>query len=151
MVRIGGMANPKYTAGRFRPKAYAVEEAAFSGRFRRHWIRPDGLTVADQRAVATILADAFGVASPNVVRRGGRLSTDSVANPSTNTLRMGAMAGPAVVCHEFAHLLAPPVDQSEPWHGTRWAAAYVECVLVVLGPSTADQLRRHFVRACVIA
>jgi hypothetical protein len=129
------------------PRAYSIEEEVFSGRFAKLRRIPEGMTIADQRDIVATIMKAMPdrmMSMPVVERRRGRLSIDSWARPRDHRIVMGALAGPSMVCHEVAHLLAPPRDSAEAWHSRRWEIAYVECVRIVLGEYQAKRLAKAF-------
>lgn len=126
----------------YEPKAYEIERAVFGGKFVRQFERKEGMSIKDQSEVAHALADALDWPMPTMRRRYGGLHIGSWARPSENLISMGPTAGPALVCHEFAHLLAP----GKPWHGIHWQEKYVECVAVALGGFHANRLHRAFRR-----
>jgi len=135
--------------GRPWPEAYDVEDALFGERTR--WARyrkvPGGLSVPDQRTIAHRVAQRLELPPPLVVRRRGNPHTfASRANPTTNTITMGALAGPVVICHEVAHLAAPRCDDQAAWHGAAWQRAFVDAVRGELGDHHAVRLDRAFMQ-----
>lgn len=128
------------------PRAYSIEDAVFSGRFSKLRENADGVSVAEQREYVSQIIAVFDLPMPTLTRMRGRLSINSWAYPLENKIRMGALAGPAMVCHEVAHLLAPPTN-GEPWHSEKWESAYVECVAIVLGRYHALRLDKAFKKA----
>lgn len=136
----------------FEPNAYSIEEAVFSGRFSRLRKMPEGMTVADQRAIVQKIYDRIPTffltdEMPKVERHGGRLSINSWARPREHRIVMGALAGPAMVCHEVAHLIAPPKSETGAWHSQLWEHAYVMCVEIAIGSYHAQRLAKAFTKA----
>lgn len=145
--------------------AYGIEDRVFSGRFQRQRYRPEGMPLDEQKAIVDRLLDWAldgefrGMVGPahwwmmseqfdtlgrireaggiNVVRTKGRPCIKSWAYPARGRISMGALAGPALVCHEFAHIITP----NGPGHGSDWRIAYVECVRVEIGDFHAERLR----------
>ena len=85
--------------------AYDVERAVFSGKFREHFQRRDGMP-SHQQALTDKLTAHFGVQPVTCVRRGGMITSDSHYTKRKLQITYGALAGPAIVCHEVAHHLA---------------------------------------------
>lgn len=134
----------------FEPNAYSIEEAVFSGRFSRLRKMPEGMTVADQRAIVAKIYLAFPGNTrpiPYVERCGGRPSIRSWARPTEHRIVMGALAGPAMVCHEAAHLLVPSKSETGAWHSQLWEHAYVMCVEIAIGSYHAQRLEKAFAKA----
>ena len=136
----------------FEPRAYAIEDAVFDGKFRHLRFRQNGMTVADQRAIVRKIVDRVpGMVMPTVVRRRGALNLDSWARPKENKIWMGPMAGPAMVCHEVAHLMTPRDDNSTPAHSREWESAYVTCVAIAISEYHAKRLAKAFEKARKVA
>lgn len=126
---------------RYEPKAYSIEREVFSGTQLFHC----PMKLAIQTGMVESLAVHFeGELLHNDIpitvkrRRGRQHVSTSWARPKDNTITFGSHAGPAIVCHEFAHLMAGRKDGF--WHGTQWAVAYVECVNYLIGEEWADKL-----------
>lgn len=135
----------------FRPGAYEVENEVFSGKFAQHLECSDGLVLSDQQALTDRLTEALGVASIRCVRmqHRSRPSYSSHASRTERLITFGALAGPAVVCHEVAHILAGQERDAEVAadgysHGPTWQAEYVRCVEVLLGAYHARRLATAF-------
>lgn len=131
------------------PRAYDIEDAVFGGRFHKLRENREGLTVEEQRSIVVkILTQLDRLAPmPTVVRKRGELSLDSWAQREENKIFMGAYAGPVVVCHELAHLLAPPKSETGAWHSKQWEDAYVTCVRLGISDFHADRLAKAFEKA----
>lgn len=140
------------------PRAYDAEDRVFVGPNRRLFCIPEGMTLGDQTAIAERLLDWsrdrraeregwIDTADMDaLLRRGVTVVRARSKWPSTASnarwngrIAMGALAGPALVCHEFAHVLAPRNG-----HGAKWRAAYLACVAEVLGGAIAASLRDEF-------
>lgn len=128
-----------------------MENSVFSGKFARHLSNPDGLILSDQQALTDQLTEHFAVAPIRCVRMAhrSRPSYSSHASRTERLITYGALAGPAVVCHEVAHILAGQERDAEIAadgysHGPTWQAEYVRCVEVLLGAYHARRLATAF-------
>lgn len=133
----------------FQPGAYDVERMVFSGKFREHHHRRDGMALPDQIEMSNMLLDHFGFPRPTYRRRGGKPNYASHVYTSRGEhgeVTYGALAGPAIVCHEVAHILAKADDTRKDGysHGPVWQEHYVACVEIVLGPWQAKRLAKAF-------
>ena len=130
--------------GGFEPGAYEVEGTVFGGKFRSHLVRNEEMALADQRALTDRLVGHFGIDPVTCVRTrhtNGPLE-NSHANTETRTITYGALAGPAYVCHEVAHILTG----KQGGHGPVWQANYVAGVRVVLGDWHGARLEKAFAK-----
>jgi hypothetical protein len=135
--------------GDFMPGAYGVEDRVFSGKFRKHLINSDGLSLAEQQRLTDRLTAHFGLDPVTCKRRGGAPSFESHADPNKHTIVFGSLAGTAVVAHEFAHILVGSPKKGEGdgyWHGPTWQSCYVACVSILLGDYHAQRLVSAFAR-----
>ena len=133
----------------FQPGAYAVERSVFSGKFKTHHTRHEGMSLDEQRLIVDRLVAHFGIEPIAIKRHGGRPSIASHASPEGRTVVMGALAGAAIVCHEVAHILDGRPNKKEGdgyWHGPSWQAQFVACVRVILGDWHGDRLEKAFAK-----
>ncbi len=122
-------------------KVYDAEKATWPKRGRyRKWFRPaDGMTLAEQRAIALKVAEHFDL-GPVTVKR-GRSPWKGWARYSDRTISLGTYCGPAYVCHEVAHLAAAHRHgENVQAHGPEFRALYVEAVRVGVNETQARRL-----------
>lgn len=132
----------------FQPGAYDVERAVFSGTHSAHFSRSTNVSLLQQMEWRDRLVAALGLEPIKMVRRGGAASSASYATGKIRTITMGSLAGPAIVCHEVAHIIAGGEARTEDGysHGPAWQAEYVRCVHILLGKGHASRLEKAFAR-----
>ena len=90
-----------YNGGTTRPTIYAVEDAAYP-----ELLRVAGFDLDQQTATAHRIADVLGIPRPGVVRAKGDASWTASDDGEGAEIGMALDAGPAVVAHEVAHVMA---------------------------------------------
>ena len=121
---------------------YDIEYQVFSGRFARHYTRSEGMPIEDQQAVVDRLCGNPLFLEPITVQRlRGSGTNAGWACSDTRRIGIGDLAGPAVVCHEVAHIITDPDAAA---HGWQFRNSYVLCIDIVLGRFQANRLRQAF-------